>query len=150
MSTSIKSGFEQPLKNLQFVKKSGSWYADRQETVLVAELQRSDHGEKYYVNLAVWFKRFGDAKFPKEYQCHIRIRLTSLMDGRIQKALDLEDQAISDTERAAILQTAMQEQGIPFLERCSTLEGVKSLLSDGSLSKAFVHRSVKGLIAGKE
>jgi hypothetical protein len=41
-------------------------------------LQKSDHEEKYYINFGVWVKRLGAATFPKEHQCRIQSRLTSL------------------------------------------------------------------------
>ena len=145
MNTVLRNGFEQPLKDHDFVKKSGSWYSEKQDAVLVVDLQRSDYGEVYYVNLAVWFKHLGNVVFPKEHQCHIRTRLTSLTNSDVQRALDFDDSSLSETDRTSILKKAMEGYGIPFVEACSTIEGVKDLFREGGLSKSFVHRNIKAL-----
>jgi hypothetical protein len=83
----VVKAFEGPLGEAGFRKKSGSWYLDAPETILVANLQKSNWGPQYYVNLAVWFKALGTEEAPKEQFCHLRKRLESITD--IREALNL-------------------------------------------------------------
>jgi hypothetical protein len=101
--------------------------------------------KKYLVNLGVWLKQLGDADFPKEWHCHIRCRLSSLAGDDIEKASDFEDDAFSDAQRASTLKAGMQCHGIPFLEACGILGGVRQLLLDGTLAGMCVQKKVLGL-----
>ena len=148
MSEVIRKAFEIPLRESGFRKKSGSWYLDRDEAILVANLQKSQFSRAYYVNLAVWLKRFGEKDSPKEHLCHIRVRLTSLVDDRLSKALDSEDESISEDERREVIESTVRTKAIPFLEGLSTLDGVKTMVQKGHLTKAFVHKDINALAGG--
>src|SRR3989337_1174480 len=74
------------LKENRFKKKANRWYYHADETILVVNLQKSYYGDQYYINLGVWIKALvnedytkhfpvSDLNFPKEYECHISLRL---------------------------------------------------------------------------
>src|SRR5262245_58564158 len=108
MNQIITNAFEESLKTEGFVKRSGTWYLNREQTLLVANLQKSQYGDKYYINLAVWMKKLGEQRFPKEHLCHIRLRLTSIVDGALEKALDGEDRSSSEMDRQVVIDGAMR------------------------------------------
>ena len=66
MGENIINVFEQNVQQAGFIKKRGSWYFNGAETILVVNLQKSNYGKQYYVNLAVYVKQFGEERFPKE------------------------------------------------------------------------------------
>lgn len=145
MNALVRKAFSGPLESQEFVRKSRTWYAEREETVLVAQIQPSSYGSSYYVNLAVYLKQLGDLRFPREEQCHIRIRLSSLAGGTVDRVLDFEHGSMDDVKRASVLRAAMLDHGIPFLEECSTLKGIRRAIRAKRLSDAFVHKEVKRL-----
>lgn len=53
------------MKGAGFSKHSGSWYRDTDDVITVAELQKSQYGLQYYVNIALWLRPLGEAKTPK-------------------------------------------------------------------------------------
>jgi hypothetical protein len=153
----IQRAFEGPLKQEGFQKKSGSWYLNGFETVVVANLQKSNYGEQYYVNLAIWLKALGDDLFPKEHKCHIRLRLGSLVGQQPLRCFDMDDTSITEAARDTSIRTVVEREVIPFLKECSTLKGIRRHLDDGKLRSGFVHRQVldlltnnPGLCSGKD
>jgi len=127
-----------------FKRKATIWFADKPETIVVVNLQKSQWGEQYYVNLAVWVKALGETKSPpKEHLCHVRTRLTSLADDRLEKALDLSSERFSESERDQIVERQLLEAALPFLAECETVEGLARQYDSGRLAKAMVHRGLK-------
>jgi len=140
------------LRETGFKVRTNTWHKQCQDTILVVNLQKSQWGPQYYINLAVWVKQLGDASTPKEYQCHIRQRATDLPDKRaktLERALDLEDESMSIEQREACIDELMRESAIPFLESLSTLEGIRSALEAQKLKGCFVNRQLKELFAGQ-
>lgn len=88
------------MKALGLAKKGSTWYLRRDETILVVELQKSNYGVTYFINVAVWLRSLGDSQFPKEQVCHIRTRLGELVadPDRLYRLLDLE-YPIGESER---------------------------------------------------
>lgn len=74
----IKDTFASCMKASGFNKKGDSWYRRTDDAIVVANLQKSNFGEQYYVNLAAWLTVVAEAQQPKEHQCHVRLRATSL------------------------------------------------------------------------
>lgn len=90
--TPVQTTFDTLAKSKGFTKRSGAWYLSREDTILVMDLQKSNYGPRYFVNVAVWLRALGEAQFPKEWHCHIRTRLTDLVPNpkRVDKLLDVE------------------------------------------------------------
>lgn len=106
----------------------------------------------WYINLAVWVKALGDSRFPKEHECHLRARLTSLIDNTrngLEGALDLED--ASPQYRAARTRNphCTETFALPWLGDCRTVIGIGSAYQSGRLRGAMVH-ALKGVVVGHE
>jgi hypothetical protein len=147
MTDIIRQAFDQALRENGFKKVGGSWYLDQDETVLVANLQKSSYSVKFYVNLAVWFKVLGAAHAPKERLCHLRQRLEGLADESIIGAYDGEISTISDADRVKLIRSSMEEIGIPFLLACRTLALAKKQVRARKLADAIVLKELKELMA---
>lgn len=134
---------------LHGLRRSGTtWYLESEEAVAVVNLQSSNFGEQYFINLASWLKCFGEEKNPKENKCPIRIRLTSAFPterGKIESVFDLEHISLSDVEREKEAETIVSNCLIPFLEKLATLTGIRQLYKEGKLRKGLVHLKVKEL-----
>jgi len=147
MSEPIRALFDKTLRGQGFKKASGSWYSDRSETVLVANLQKSQYGNSSDINLGVWLKAIGEDVAPREHHCHVRIRLGSVAGEGLSKALDLDDSAVDEEGRKVIIMTSIIDVAIPWLEACNSLDGIRKMLHDGRLSKAMVHKDIKDRVA---
>jgi hypothetical protein len=99
MNTPFKTAFGKTIGRHGFRKQSDTWYLDCPETILVANLQRSDYSEKYYINFGVWVKAIDESVVPKENHCHIRIRLGRLGGDSLGQALDMNLPEVDQVER---------------------------------------------------
>jgi hypothetical protein len=147
MNFVIKAAFERSLRSSGFRKKGNSWYKASDATILVANLQRSSFSDAYYVNLGVWVKSMGDTDFPKEHQCHIRQRLCSLCDTPCKPLFDAEDRSMTDDERMAKIEALILEYAIPFLNDCSSTDGILRLFESNRLRGAMIRKDVRSKLA---
>ena len=142
MRNVIKDTFVSIMNRNGFHKKSDTWYRRTDDAILVVNLQKSDYGYQYYINLAVWLKALGENAFPKEHHCHIRLRAVHL-DRNHQRhweheVLNLENTSMSDVERAQQIQTLLEDIAIPFLLSCGSLDRIRKLYREGQFKGAAV------------
>ena len=138
------------MKRAGFKRKGKNWYLETDETVEVVNLQKSQWGNQYYVNLGILLKALDQSNTPKEYQCHIRARLNDVADEAIDwgKILDLEDASVVEEQRATATSNALRDNALPFLRKMSTTNGIKHELSDkgfGNLAVMQIARRFLGL-----
>lgn len=139
----IHDAISEASKSAGFTKKGENWYADRAETVLVINPQKSNYGQKYFLNLGVYFKLLGAKQTPKEFECHVRARVSQLAEEEaVEKTLDFE-QPISPLERENQIVTFLRDKGLPFLEMCSSMEGVRAAYAGGQLSAFPLLRTLR-------
>lgn len=63
------------LKMHRFKKTRTTWHKEIEDFILVFNVQGSQWGEDYYINLGVYFKALGKELTPSENICHIQARL---------------------------------------------------------------------------
>ncbi|WP_437954367.1 DUF4304 domain-containing protein [Sorangium sp. So ce119] len=150
---SVKLATDATLKDAHFLRKHGSWYHDTEETVLVVDVQRSNFGQQHYINLGIFVKACSQtlARFPpKESECHIRLRLESLMpeadEESVRTLLDLDNQSIGSAERQKRIRGLVSGIAIPFLLQCSTRTGLRDAKRNGRLDAAVIDKRVREAI----
>ena len=143
----IKLAVAETLKSADFQRGSNTWYRGLEETVLVVNVQKSNFGEQYYLNLGVFVKglpvNLGGKLPPKENQCHIRLRIEALKrdeEHQLKQFLNREDKSIGTTDRKRGIETAIARIALPFLLQCSTRAGIKEANRQGQLDSALVRR----------
>ena len=144
----IQQEFDKFAKSLRMAKHSGSWYRTCGDVDQVLELQKSQFGRNYYVNVALWLRTLGDTKFPKENQCHVRARLETLAaDSASELAclLDL-DCYIPDGERQSLLREFLQRRLQPFLDRATSVQALRGLHREGILRSAAIRGPALSLL----
>lgn len=123
----IQTTFDDFMKSAGFSKKSGSWYRTTDEVITVVELQKSQYGLQYFVNIALWLRPLGEATAPKEHVCHVRTRLSGLVgneEGQLEALLDL-DVPTPDSERAEKLTSFLEAHMGPALEAVASLDSLR-------------------------
>ncbi|MCK6575794.1 DUF4304 domain-containing protein [Myxococcota bacterium] len=145
----IKLGVEAAMKDMKFVRKSSTWHRELDETFLVVDLQMSNFGQQYYVNLGILVKGLPlvrDRLPPKENECHIRLRIEALKPGEeesLRRLLDLEDPSIGADERREQVRAVVADVAAPFLAGCGTRVGISDAFRQGRLNHALIHRVVR-------
>jgi len=145
----IKLGVNDALKDAQFQRKSNTWYRDTDETIVLVNVQKSNFGEQYYINLSVWVKGLpGDpcVRLPSQaVLCHIEGRLGGLMPGedeRLRQMLNVEDESLEKDQRRHAIEDVITRIVLPFLLQCSTRAGIREAYGQGRLRCFAVKQSV--------
>ena len=97
-----------------------SWYRRGADLIQVVNLQKSQWGEQYYVNVSYWLLPLGSAKWPREQDCHVRMRCDDAIRSgrRIHQSLDAEYKGKVDVA------TIVVDELLPFLKATSTTAGL--------------------------
>jgi hypothetical protein len=129
-------------------KRAGSWYRHDVEVITVLRLQKSIYSGQHYLNVAFWLVELGQARAPKDTQCHIRVRLDSLlMDERETIGMLLDAEA--DTPplvREERLKELLEGRLKPVLETMSTIAGIRALEAQGVLAHAAIRAEAISII----
>ncbi len=144
----LHTTFDGFAKSAGFTKKSGTWCRRQREVIAVMELQKSQYGAQYFVNVALWLLELGQAQCPKEQTCHLRSRLGSLLpeeEEHLSALLDL-DVSMNDENRREALLEILKLRLLPSLEICSTLDGIRSLETTGLLSGFLITGPAQGVL----
>jgi hypothetical protein len=134
-----------------FQKRSDTWYRRFPDLVQVLNLQKSQYGDQYYLNVGIYVPSIGAAnsQWPKEHQCHVRARAKTLVSeqsndiARFESAMDLEDGSVSSDAREQEIERLLDEHVASFFDSAANLEDLHSLIRSGGLNKALVHRELK-------
>lgn len=112
-----------------FLKAGPTWRKTTDDAVAVFNIQGSQWGRQYYVNLGTYFRAAGDRGKPCEYHCHIRMRLTDVVpdSSRLNDLLDFE-KPMELAQRLDELTTLVQSRAIPWLETMATRKGARDFL----------------------
>jgi hypothetical protein len=149
----IRQGFDRFGKEAGGEKKSGGWYWRSDEVIAVVDLQKSQYGPQYYVNVAFWLRAFGDVRYPKSWKSHIRVRLEALPGVELEEVgclLDL-DCNTPDKQRVDELGGLLVASVIPLIRRGASLDGLRSMIGDGTLKAAAIRGPAQeklGILAG--
>jgi hypothetical protein len=122
------------LKPLGYAKRGATWHRDRDALVSVLNLQKSQWGEDWYLNLGVYLKRLGDEARPSEARCHVRCRASSLSGREVPRD-------------PAALAAMVEEVAVPWPDGLSTEEGVATFLASEFSTNCFVYDGVRKTIS---
>jgi len=136
----IQQTFDAFATSAGMLKHSGTWYRSTDNVIQAVNLQKSQYGPSYYINIGWWLRSLGDVKFPKDDEWHIGIRLESLLALRAEEVnslLDL-DSEISDAERSQRLRDLLEADLRPAVDRTTSVDGLRALRREGKLKAAAV------------
>lgn len=144
----LKRAITTALEPRGFKWKASAWYLDGQDGICVVELQKSNFGEQYYVNLAISVKELDPNPFPKEHQCHVRGRLSEVVADkpRLEAALNFDTDASSPSDRFSFIVDAIVDEALPLLSGYQNLESLKEALEANKLKKFLVSLKLKRLL----
>jgi hypothetical protein len=137
----VKIWFRAVAAGLGFSTKGSMAHRQSPDVIQVLDLQRSNYGKLYYINLGIALKSLGAKNVPREEQCHIRVRLDSVVGvgADVARFLDL-DQSMDVNERIRSLQMAAGRPIRDFVEATASISGLRALYRSGGLNRAFIHR----------
>ena len=144
----LQNAITELLSRHGFVRKSSTWYLDGAECLCLVDLQKSNFGQQYYLNLAITPKSLEKSSFPKEHQCHVRGRLSEIVSDKksFESDLNLEEGGAPAEEKTARVVDAINSFALPILLDCQTLAGIKEKYAAGIFKRFLVTLKMKQLI----
>jgi hypothetical protein len=129
------------LKAKGFRKTGATWHRDGNRLVQVFNIQKSQWGDQFYLNVGIYLRDLGNEARPTEYRCHVRCRAERLLgDGEfadLRECLDF-DRPLDRDQRYARLQQIVAERVLPWLDENRTLESLGTGLRDSTKGFAIV------------
>jgi hypothetical protein len=131
----IKEGLGEQLRLDGYHRQGNTWYQRGDGWIRVVNVQASQSNMgtkgKFTVNLGVYFDKVADVlghpndKFPKEFECHLRIRIGLLLPEHRDKWWEFDE----NTDLAIIaseLRQAWSKYGKVWLEKYCSLEAARA------------------------
>jgi len=80
----LQQSFASIFKEHGYTKRRATWYHDTGGFICVFNIQGSQWGKQFYLNLGIYIKELGHKNFPNEYDCHIRTRVDNIIENNVQ------------------------------------------------------------------
>lgn len=148
-SRELKRIIADNLRDADFDKKGLPWFYRGVDAIAVVNLQRSDFGLRYYINIDFYLSALGNERFSKENECHIQLRATSVFPEKrelVDRACSLED---ADQAALEELRDFLRDEVIPFARQCTALETLAKCYPPRIADRGLVFKEVRELLAGR-
>ncbi|MBI4880973.1 MAG: DUF4304 domain-containing protein [Planctomycetes bacterium] len=134
-----------------FKKSRATWRKEDDEAIAVLNVQGSQRGPSFYINLGVYFHLLGDRHQPTESHCHARTRLDVLVPDphRLHALLDFE-KSIQSEIRAADLEALVVARALPWLEAVSTIRGLLEYCGARSPRSLYLSKEARELLLAQD
>lgn len=136
--TELKRKVDGLMQAAGYLKKSAAWYKRGRDALVVVDLQKSDFGNYYYMNVGVALAELMATDFPKVKDCHISMRADGLLSaggGSLDRGLNLDDGSDEDVAEAMRL---IQNELLPLMGEFLTVEGLRRHHERGTFKRALV------------
>ena len=112
-----------------FVRRGLRWFRYEEESILVIDVQPAAVLPGPYINLGVYYLRYGANQQPKIVDCHVDTRLMSLVPDPLRGnvLLDPNNEVADDTRREELTQL-VHNYGVPWLEMMAKFQSAKTAL----------------------
>jgi hypothetical protein len=116
-----------------FIRSGLSWYRYENESILVVNIQPAQYAPGPYINLGVYYYKYGRADKPDIVDCHVTTRLTRVVPNALREIMLLDmTNDISSTARSDELQEMIRNYGIPWLKGLAEFNAARSFLANSA------------------
>jgi hypothetical protein len=144
----IKQAFDAFGQHRGMTKHSGSWYRNGPDVITVLNLQKSQYGPSYYINVGFWITALGEELYPMEHRCHVRLRLEMLLPDKATELAGLLSLEPVVPGRTQQLNAILGDEVESFLQQASSVEGLRKLRREGRLNAFILRPAVQMLTDG--
>lgn len=148
----LKSSVNYILGKFGYKRKGWNWYAPDGDNLIAINLQKSNYGLQYYINLCCWPEgmTIDGSPTPEERKFPIRVRAEGLfpsLSDDIKRYFDLENDLYADEERRNLIVELLSEHVCPFLKKIEDVPGLKSMIAAGRFKDALINRAAQERLA---
>jgi hypothetical protein len=136
------------LKRLGFKKSGATWRKGCSNAIVVLNIQGSQWGPTFYINLGIYFRELGELIEPNECVCHVRTRLTELVPdrNRLNELLDF-GKSIQEGDRLQEIEALVTEYGLSWLATVSTIKGARIYCDSQSPKSPWITKEYREHLA---
>ena len=118
------------MKQAGFKKKGQSWRFATVETIAVLNLQKSQWGPGYYVNLGVLIRALDPHPQPDVFSCQIQTRLAELLPkfDAARELFDFSNSKYDTGEGYMEMAEVVRSYALPLLKQCGSLDGIRAAI----------------------
>jgi hypothetical protein len=123
------------LRGQSYNKSGQSWIRSNDETVSLINLQASQWGAVYYVNLGIVIRSLADVRKPKVSDTHISVRLDRLVPDPVEiaRCSDYDCPSVDEDLRMENLVQMVLDYGVKWLDSLSTIDRIREIYRAGAL-----------------
>jgi hypothetical protein len=127
-SKEFKDHFSEEAKKGGFEKAFGGWIKDNKETIVVLDLQKSNYGDYYQLNIKIFIQGFWNTTYVKNKDL-VKKEVGDIIGGEPKESSPIFhlDNLLTDEERISKLHYLFSCYIIPFTNNASTKSGIKEL-----------------------
>ena len=114
------------LAKYNFKKHNSTWSRNVNDVEQKVELQKSNYGNYYYLNLYIRLIKISEKNIP-----HIAIRINDVATGDIGSSIDSTlslETNMNDIDRRTLLSSLITQCILPFFEKADSLQKIEKLL----------------------
>ena len=141
ITTEFASRLAPMFKAKGFRKTSATWRRDCDRLTQVFNIQKSQWGDQFYLNLGIYLRGLGNESRPTEYRCHVRCRAERLLEDEelqtLRECLDF-DTPLDREKRYLQLEEIVANRVLPWFEDHTTPESVGTTLRKGTAGFAIM------------
>lgn len=131
-----------------FVRQGLNWYRYETESILVIEVQPSDFLPGPYINLGIFYFKYGSAEFPDIVDCHLDTGFVSVIPNPLRgNALLDPNSAISLDVRRQELDELIHAHAIPWLQTMGNFSAAKHIIKENPSAAHVAPVAQKDLIS---
>jgi hypothetical protein len=142
----LKQTISEVLKSNGFTNKASTWWRKNNEVCFVVNLQKSNFGDQYYVNIGISVIDLALSDFPPAHKCQITTRLSEIVGETgsedLKSILNCESPRDMD-DRLIALRNLIAVDLFEFLDDFSNLAKIKNTLRCGKYHSILVHWDLK-------
>jgi hypothetical protein len=134
-SKEFKNIFDEVAKANGFSKAFGGWYKETLECIAILELQKSNFGDYYLLNIKIFIQGvFDRTYFPNKEL--IKSSLGHINSNETKEYMDVFefDEPMNDSTRKERLEKLFICHIVPFTNKTLTREGIQELIEQGKVS----------------
>lgn len=118
------------MKQAGFKKRGQSWRFDTPETIVVLNLQKSQWGPGYFINLGVLIRALNPHSQPDVFSCPIQTRLKNLLPklDAARELFDFSNSKYDTDEGYKEMAEVVRTYALPLLKQCGSLDGIRDAI----------------------
>ncbi len=152
LTTEFTKQLAPTMKARGYRKTGATWHRSFDKLIQVFNIQKSQWGNQFYLNVGVYLRDLGDELNPTEYRCHVRCRAEHLLSSadftELHQTLNFDSQ-IEKADRYQKLNDLIERSALHWFDVNCTIESLGNELSINGTKGFLVFKDVPKLLGLK-